>query len=90
MVDNDYLKQVRSKHDRRSVRVSLSDKGNDLREKMIELFESQIEKLSTSDISKEQLTQTNSALQNLEKFWSMYSDYTNQSFGGGFRYQAGF
>jgi len=90
MVDNDYLKQVRSKHDRRSVRVSLSDKGNDLREKMIELFESQVEKLETSNISKEQLTQTNASLQNLEKFWSMYSDYTSQAFGGGYRYQTGF
>src|SRR3546814_7969203 len=39
MVENGYLVQERSLHDRRSVRVRLSDKGLELREKLGSMFE---------------------------------------------------
>src|SRR4051812_19607785 len=39
MVEAEYLKQERSQHDRRSVRVHLSDKGKLLKEKISEIFQ---------------------------------------------------
>ena len=45
MVENGYLGQERSPHDRRSVRVRLSDQGLDLRDKISNMFERQLKAL---------------------------------------------
>src|ERR1700761_5413034 len=47
MVENSYLVQERSPHDRRSVRVKLSDKGLALHKKLGECFEKQVGGLQT-------------------------------------------
>ena len=46
MVENDYLVQERSAHDRRSVRVRLSEKGQTLRHKIVKMHERHIDALS--------------------------------------------
>ena len=48
MVENDYLVQERSKHDKRSIRVRASDKGIALNKSISDLYQTHIEKLKES------------------------------------------
>lgn len=72
MVENGYLVQERSPHDKRSSRVKLSDKGKDLCGKIDELYKSQVERLLVADIDISSLSKMNVALRNLEQFWTNY------------------
>jgi DNA-binding MarR family transcriptional regulator len=76
MVENGYLGQERSPHDRRSVRVRLSKKGLDLRDKISAMFERQIEALDKAGLSDEELTKANEMMRKLERFWSASLDYS--------------
>ncbi|HYD97990.1 MAG TPA: MarR family winged helix-turn-helix transcriptional regulator, partial [Alphaproteobacteria bacterium] len=76
MVENGYLTQERSTHDRRSVRVKLSQKGLDLRDRMGALFARQVEALGRAGLSAEDLTKNNELLRRLERFWSSQLDYS--------------
>ena len=75
MVENGYLGQERSPHDRRSVRVRLSKKGLDLRDKISAMFERQIVALDKAGLSDEELTKANDTMRKLERFWSASLDY---------------
>ena len=68
MVENGYLIQERSTHDRRSIRVRLSDKGKDVRDKVNEILELQSNKLAETGINSEQLQYTGAVLNRLERF----------------------
>lgn len=68
MVENGYLIQERSTHDRRSIRVRLSDKGKDVRDKVNEILEFQASKLGEAGIKSEQLQYTGAVLNRLERF----------------------
>ena len=68
MVENGYLTQERSAHDRRSIRVSLSEKGKEVRDRVNEILESQGNKLSEIGINSEQLQYTGAVLNRLERF----------------------
>ena len=76
MVENGYLGQERSPHDRRSVRVRLSEKGLDLREKISLMFERQLTALEKAGFSDEELNKANETLRKLERFWSASLDYS--------------
>ena len=76
MVENNYLIQERSPHDRRSVRVKLSEKGLALHKKLGEAFEKQVGTLQNSGITGDELTKANDALKKLERFWSGLANYT--------------
>lgn len=76
MVENGYLSQERSPHDRRSVRVRLSDKGLDLRKKIGSMFEQQIDQIIRAGFSNDELSRTNETLRRLERFWSTALDYS--------------
>ena len=78
MVENNYLVQERSPHDRRSVRVKLSDKGLVLHKRMNEQLEKQIGDLTTSNINADELTKVSEILRKLERFWTSMINY-----GGG-------
>lgn len=69
MVEHGYLKQERSEHDRRSVRVSLSDKGKSLWDRMDGMFQRHKEMLDQSDINEGQIATATEALSDLERFW---------------------
>tara|TARA_B100000686_G_C16803614_1_gene988129 strand:+ start:5112 stop:5582 length:471 start_codon:yes stop_codon:yes gene_type:complete len=69
MVENDYLVQERSKHDKRSIRVRASDKGIALNKSISDLYQTHIEKLKDADLDEGTLKSMNTALQNLERFW---------------------
>jgi DNA-binding MarR family transcriptional regulator len=75
MVENDYLAQERSPHDRRSVRVKLSAKGLALHKRMEEHMEKQVAALSGSSISEDELVKATEILKKLERFWSGMINY---------------
>lgn len=76
MVENNYLAQERSPHDRRSVRVKLSDKGLALHKKLGEAFEKQVGMLAGASISTDDVNKANEMLKKLERFWSGLANYT--------------
>ncbi len=78
MVENGYLTQERSPHDRRSVRVKLSDKGLALHKHMDEQLEKQVAALPGASISADELAKMDEILRKLERFWTGMINY-----GGG-------
>lgn len=78
MVENGYLIQERSPHDRRSVRVKLSDKGLALHKKLGEHLEKQVAALSGANIAADELSKASDILRKLERFWTSMVNY-----GGG-------
>lgn len=75
MVENGYLIQERSPHDRRSVRVKLSDKGLALHKKLSEHLERQITALPSANITAEELGKLSESLRKLERFWTGMINY---------------
>ena len=78
MVENGYLVQERSVHDKRSIRVRLSEKGIQLHDMLTEMFHRHEDKIKGTEITGEKLTGMNNTLKMLERFWA---GQTN--FGGG-------
>ena len=75
MHENDYIKQERSPHDKRSVRVKLSDKGLALHKRMQEHMEKQVAALAGSNITNDELLKVSEILKKLERFWSGMINY---------------
>ena len=69
MTENGYLHQERSSHDRRSVRVRLTDKGLALSRALETLFERHATEVSANNLDPETLTNANEILRNIESFW---------------------
>lgn len=76
MVENGYLVQERSPHDRRSVRVKLSEKGLDLHQKVNVELDRQVTELPKGGITIEELSKLNDVLRKLERFWTGMISYT--------------
>ncbi|MDE3110839.1 MAG: winged helix DNA-binding protein, partial [Acidobacteriota bacterium] len=70
MLENGYIVQERSPHDRRSVRVRLTDKGLELHQKLNAMHERHIASLGQGVLSAEELTQAHKTLRRLERFWT--------------------
>src|SRR5690349_24091509 len=70
MVENGYLVQERSEHDRRSIHVRLSDKGRTLRYKLAVKHDRHIGMLGLTNLKGEDLQGTCTALKRLERFWT--------------------
>ena len=75
MVENGYLAQERSPHDRRSVRVKLSEKGLALHKTLAEHLAKQVGALSGSGIAADELTKACETLRKLERFWTGMVNY---------------
>ncbi len=75
LVENGYLVQEKSPHDKRSTRVKLSDKGLELCQKIDELYERNVQDLADGEPSVEGLQKTNETLHQLERYWT---DYINR------------
>ena len=69
MLENGYIMQERSPHDRRSVRVRLSDKGLDLHRKMSKMHERHVAALMQGVVQAEELVASHKTLRRLERFW---------------------
>lgn len=77
MVEFGYLLKETSVHDKRSMRVRLSDKGKDLYTKLDMMYKRHETLLNKTDLSKEKFDQTNGMFKQLERFWASQS-----AFGG--------
>jgi DNA-binding MarR family transcriptional regulator len=74
LVENGYLIQKRSEHDRRETRVSLSERALELTARINELYQRNAEELSGS-LAEDQLKTVNTALLGLERYWSSLVKY---------------
>ena len=74
MVENDYLVQERSAHDRRSIHVRLSEKGKKLRDELSNMHERHLVMLKETSLKPEDLQIAGVALKRLERFWTRASD----------------
>jgi len=70
MVESGYLVHERSLHDRRSVRVKLTDKGQDLRRKITGMHQRHIAALQKGPIGREDLVAVHGTLRRLDRFWT--------------------
>jgi DNA-binding MarR family transcriptional regulator len=70
MVENGYLVQERSAHDRRSVRVRVSEKGLELCNRVSELHDRHIDLLNGGPVTAEGLRSMIETLRQLERFWA--------------------
>ncbi len=75
MVENGYLIQERSVHDKRSIRVRLSDKGKKLCDLITAMFKRHEEQLKGSDITETHLSNLNNALKMIERFWAVQTNF---------------
>ncbi len=80
MVENGYLEQQRSVHDKRSIRVKLSEKGLELKKIISEMFDRQESQISGTEINDERLRELNETLKLLERFWASQTG----GYSGGF------
>jgi DNA-binding MarR family transcriptional regulator len=69
MVENGYLEQQRSTHDRRSIHVHLTDKGCSLRDSLTAMHQRHLEMLSQAELTEDDLRVVGVTLRRLEQFW---------------------
>lgn len=75
LVENGYLQQERSPHDRRMTRVRLSDKGLELTQKIDQLYQRNADDLAGGIVNEQQLVDINRSLVSIERYWSSYISY---------------
>ena len=80
MVENGYLEQERSIHDKRSIRVKLSEKGLELKNDISAMFSRHEEQIQGSEITDEALSQLNGMLKMLERFWAQQTNFSTGGF----------
>jgi DNA-binding MarR family transcriptional regulator len=75
MVENGYLAQQRSLHDRRSIHVRLTQKGMKLRDKLAEMHSRHLEMMQAQKVfTADDLRQVGAVLRRLERFWLRAGD----------------
>lgn len=71
LVEFGFIHHKRSEADRRSVRVSLTGKGHEIKELVDELYDRHLLSLEkVGEIGKDDLDTVNTALRRLERFWT--------------------
>lgn len=71
LVEAGYILHQRSETDRRSVRVSLTDKGMEVRDIVANLYERHLQTLEqVGGVAREDLATVNRVLHKLERFWT--------------------
>ena len=71
LVEAGYLHHARSRIDRRSVRISLTDKGRDVHEIVASLYEKHVATVEQiGGISTDEFCKLSTALARLERFWT--------------------
>jgi DNA-binding MarR family transcriptional regulator len=74
MVENGYLTQQRSLHDRRSIHVRLTEKGIRLRDSLTEMHRRHAEMLPQAALNADDLKATGVTLRRIERFWIRAGD----------------
>ncbi|MFC7050365.1 MarR family winged helix-turn-helix transcriptional regulator [Emcibacter nanhaiensis] len=71
LVETGYIMQERSEHDRRALRIWLSDKGKAVCNLVGELFDENLDMIKERNLFEdEDVTELRNSLRNLESFWS--------------------
>jgi len=70
MSENGYIEQQRSVHDKRSIRVSLTDKGKELYSILNGMFSRHEGNLEGTKLTQESFKDAIQTLQNVERFWT--------------------
>ena len=71
LVDLGFINHQRSRVDRRSVRISLTDRGREIAETVGKLYERHVGSIEqVGGISADEFMQMNKALQRLDRFWN--------------------
>jgi DNA-binding MarR family transcriptional regulator len=71
LVETGYIEHERAKHDRRAVRVRLSQKGQAISQLLDQMFEDQtVESADRQAISTQSLADAIKALRSIERFWA--------------------
>jgi DNA-binding MarR family transcriptional regulator len=78
LVENGYLIQERSVHDRRTFHVRLTDKGRDLRDRLSAMHKRHVEMLAQTTVTDTDLQGVVVMLHRLERFWIRASDISQQ------------
>ena len=78
MVENGYIVQERSVHDRRSIHVQLTKKGRSLRDRLSAMHKRHVEMLSQTQITDADRQCVAVTLRRLERFWMRASDPMGQ------------
>jgi len=76
LVENGYLAQERSEHDRRSFHVKLTKKGRALRDRLSAMHSRHIEMLTQAQVTPAGLEAAVTTLRRLEHFWINTGDLT--------------
>lgn len=76
MVENGYLIQERSVHDKRSIRVRLSDKGLELKKIVSDMFARHEDEIAGTEVTNARLGELNDILKMLERFWARHTNFT--------------
>ena len=79
MVEQGYLAQQRSLHDRRSVRVRLTEKGKQLRDRLVAVQSRHVNMLPHAAVTADDLQTAEITLRRLERFWSDTDDLVQRS-----------
>jgi DNA-binding MarR family transcriptional regulator len=74
MVENGYLIQERSPHDRRSIRVRLSGKGLELCARLDHMHDRHLELLSQLPMADGTMSGINDTLRQIDQFWTQIVD----------------
>jgi DNA-binding MarR family transcriptional regulator len=70
LVESGYIHHERSDVDRRSVHVSLTDKGREIREVVTKLFDRHLDSIeAVGNVSAQDFDDLNTSLRRLERFW---------------------
>ena len=79
MVEAGYLIQERSVHDKRSIRVRLSDKGIKLKNLITDMFKRHEEKIKAAELTDDRLKGLNATMLLMERFWAAQSNFAGYS-----------
>ncbi len=79
MTENGYIAQERSVHDKRSIRVKLTDKGRDLHKLLDEVFKKHETKLAEQKIENADLVDLNHTMKQLERFWASQTSFSGMT-----------
>jgi DNA-binding MarR family transcriptional regulator len=79
MVEMGYVLQERSPHDKRSIRIKLSDKGLKLYNGLADMFKRHEGKIAGTELSDARLGDLLGTMKMLERFWNAQSSFTGLS-----------
>lgn len=76
MSENGYIEQERSVHDKRSIRVKLSDKGKELYALLEDMFKRHETKIQGTELSAERMTDSIKTMKMFERFWTSQTQFS--------------